>query len=94
MAIFDIILSDLICPRCNICGEFEIEAFFPSGNCFTYQVGDSIINITRNKMPPKGIYEGYAECPTCEKDFHLLVYVENCKIDSIEINQNKKGYIE
>jgi len=94
MATYDTIISDLVCPKCDFYGEFEIEAFFPSANCFIYKIGDSIINITHNKMPEKGIYEGYAECPSCEKDFHLLVHVENCKVDSIEIDNNKKGYIE
>jgi len=87
-------MSELICPRCGFCGEFEIEAFFPSGNCFTYKIGDPIINETRNKMPDHGVYEGYAECSSCEKDFHLLVSVEDNKVGSIEIDKNKKGYIE
>lgn len=94
MATFDTIMTKLNCPRCGHYGEFKIQAYLPSANCFTYKIGDPIINIKRKKVPECGIYEGYAECPSCEKDFHLLVSVEDKKVSSIEIDKSKKGYIE
>ena len=91
---FDIIISELTCPKCGFSGEFESESFFPSGNCFTYRIGDPIINVTRNKMPNNGVFEGYTECPSCKRTFFLLVSVEDNKVGSIEIDKSKKGYIE
>jgi hypothetical protein len=42
VAPYDIVISELICPKGSFHGEFAIEAFFPSGNCFTYKIGDPI----------------------------------------------------
>jgi rubredoxin len=93
MSIFDTINSTLTCPRCSFHGDFTVEAFLPCSNQISYKLNDAITNVTRNKMPDSGIYEGYAECPSCKKDFFLLIHIENKVIASVKIDENKKSYI-
>ncbi len=93
MALYDILIINITCPHCKINQEFESEVFFPSSNLFTYKLGEFIINNTKNKLEKNFVSEGYCVCTACSKDFFITVFVENEVIKRMEINMNKKGYI-
>jgi hypothetical protein len=93
MASYDFLTAYCTCPRCRTSGTFEIEAFFPSGGLFEYNLGDELINLTKIKLKENFIAEGYTICPYCDKDFFVNIQVRNKTIYAINIS-DKKGYID
>jgi hypothetical protein len=92
MASYDFLNAFCTCPRCKTAGEFEIEAFFPSGCLFEYKLGDKLINTKKIKLKENFIAEGYTVCPYCGKDFFVNIQVKNKNIYAVNIS-DKKGYI-
>ena len=79
-----------------------MEAEFKFGflNLGKYVLGDTLKWLGGRKAYPKGrpadgnfIGEGYVECPNCHRDFWLIIKVANDKLESVQVDKTKKGYI-
>jgi len=101
MSVHNILIDRLRCPRCGEERMMELETFFGFGNLFQYRVGDNVKWVPGNVTPKNGgrpgdgnmVGEGYAECPTCGKDFWVNVIIRSDTIERIEPNANKNAYI-
>lgn len=96
------VYASLTCPRCGVKSQTEVEAcvdgYGPQNN---YRVGDLVswnpsITTDYGGRPPLGsaIVEGYAVCPTCEKDYFVRVVLESDHIVAADPDASKLGYIE
>lgn len=100
MGAFNILKADLTCRHCKFHGEMEIEFKFGFLNLIEYRLGDELVWIGNRKSYPKkrpqdGHYigEGYVECPNCHKDFWVIINVVSDKIESVEVDYTREGYI-
>ncbi|WP_380180343.1 hypothetical protein [Kalamiella sp. sgz302252] len=91
MSTYDLLIAPCVCPTCNTHANFEIEAFFPSGNLERYKLGDKLSNLKKVKLAENFISEGYSECPYCGKDFFVTIEIRDRIIKRITVS-DKKGY--
>jgi DNA-directed RNA polymerase subunit RPC12/RpoP len=88
------------CSRCGCFVEAEIECYFGFSNLNSYKIGDKYDwrprkSVKNGGRPEDGNIEGegYAECPSCGKDFFVKVIVRDDIIQSIQPDLSKKSYM-
>lgn len=100
MGLYNTLRTELVCPRCGNRGEMEINMYFGFRNLFTLHLGDTYpwkprVLPRNGGRPPGGNIdgEGYAECPTCGKDFWLHVIVRSDRILRIDFDNERPPFI-
>jgi hypothetical protein len=100
MSSYNILIAELVCPRCVRVGVQEIEFKFGILNFHEYGIGDSISWSGQDERyprdrPPQGNYvgEGYVECQFCGKDFWVDIVVSDDMIVRAMIVSERKGYV-
>ncbi len=95
------VYARLKCPRCHSDSEVEIEVELGHGGLLKeYRVGDEVEwdpwhDEERGGRPKDGttLKEGYVECEVCHKDFFVKVFVKNDRIEKVEVDETRAGYI-
>ena len=99
MSMYNILYVSVDCPRCG--AHVTVESEFRIGylDLFEYQIGD-VVKWFENgsdsaRRPPGGNIDGeaYAQCPKCDKDFWLTVFVRNDRFEGAEVDATRKGYV-
>jgi hypothetical protein len=100
MGLFNTIHTTIECPRCSQSAEVEVEVKFGWTNQIDYAVHDEVRWSSSLEFPPidrpadgSGQFLGYCECSLCHKDFWVQVQVERDRIERIEVDLSKQGYI-
>jgi len=100
MSAYNLLNCQLKCPKCGVTSIFELETKFGSKSYIEYEIGDKVQwckrdSINKGGRPEGGniIEEGYAECESCGKDFFVNVEIKKGFIESVSINDKKKGFI-
>jgi hypothetical protein len=86
----------LPCPRCREDQEFEIELPFGCISERHYKIGDKI-EWQANRLPEKGGRPGdgnlrkevWSRCPTCGRDFWVIVSVREDTIEKVEVDSSR-----
>jgi hypothetical protein len=89
------------CPRCVVLSEAIVDCHFGDtshmvdltiGDTYPWRPGKAVQNGGR---PDQGNIdgEGYAECPSCRKDFFVKVIVRHDRIGGVETDASRSGYI-
>ncbi|MCA9067406.1 MAG: hypothetical protein KDA84_00685 [Planctomycetaceae bacterium] len=95
MGLYNIVMGQMICPRCHQLCQVEVETRLGDvSQVQTLHVGDCY-PWPQNRRPPRGNAngEGYCECPICGKDFFVWVQVASDEIVSLQVDPNRAGYI-
>jgi hypothetical protein len=95
---------EVCCPRCGATGSADVEFYLGEQRLNDYRVGDRIE--WRNGTEPaerRGQWtrpeggsiagEGYAECPTCGRDFFLTIDVTDDLITGVRVDSARPGFI-
>jgi DNA-directed RNA polymerase subunit RPC12/RpoP len=100
MGIYNILHTDICCPRCGEESMMEIDLYFGYRNLIEYRIGDKVEWFPRKAVhnggrPETGNLdgEGYVECPRCKRDFFVLVHVRGDVIESVEADRARKAYV-
>jgi hypothetical protein len=81
------------CPRCKEEQEFEFQLPFGCIGERCYQIGDRI-KWQASRLPEKGgrpengnlSKEIWGRCPTCRRDFWLIVSVKDDRIEKVDVD--------
>lgn len=80
-----------------------MEAQTTSGvlNLLEYKIGDPMswtrkVSLKKGGRPQDGNMdgEGYVECPSCTRDYFLVVEIRNDRIAAVRVDDSKPGYME
>lgn|GEM_PF-820255 len=89
MSTYNLLTTELTCPRCNSTTMMEVNCYFGcTGLMKSYRVGD--IYDWPLLTDIKGT--GYTECPTCRRDFFAVVYVVSDRIEKVEPDLTRAPY--
>jgi len=69
----------------------DIDLYFGLRDFTDYRLGDLYPLKDENIVTCGG--EGYAECPECHKDFFVVCHVTQGRIEQVEVDLSKNGYI-
>ena len=102
MGIYNILKAKVECPNCRDKREQDIDLYFGYRNeMLEFKIGDEYVwrkgKEVQNGGRPKDRNidgEGYVECENCHKDFWVKVLVRNNRIQDVEIDLEKKGFVE
>lgn len=102
MGTYDRLHHTMTCPRCHQVAVMEIEARWPCGDQRDLHIGDRVTGWAPRCIPKNGgrpadgtaNWDGYAECPNCQKDFFAWVHVVNDVITSVSVDTTREGYIK
>ena len=86
----------MLCPRCNEKQNLEIQLPFGCIRERHYQIGDKI-QWQPGRLPEKGgrphngnlVEEIWSWCPTCRRDFWLIVTVREDTIEKVEVDSSR-----
>lgn len=100
MAVHNVLLVQLPCPRCRKLSNIDIN-MYAGGHLrqYRYALGDTVNWDTRpdnaGARPQNGDVdvEGYAVCRTCEKDFWCAVHIRSGRFESVTIDNERQGYV-
>ena len=92
---------ELACPRCGAVGLMDVEFRFGWRNLIQVNLGDPYPFIDKRRAVHNGGYppdgnmdgQGYAVCPTCDKDFFVKALIRDGVLTAIEIDTETKPYI-
>ena len=96
MGTYNILQAGITCPHCQASVNLEIEMRFGDTRMFEkFMVGD-LYKWVPGGRPLNGDYdgEGYAECPDCRRDFFVRVSIHQDKIESVQPDPERAGYIQ
>jgi DNA-directed RNA polymerase subunit RPC12/RpoP len=101
MSIANRVYATLKCPRCSSEQEFEIEVELGHGGLLKeYRIGDEVEwdpwhDEEHGGRPKDGtiVKDGYVECEVCRKDFFVKVFVRHDRIEKVEVDESRTGYI-
>ena len=100
MAAFNILATELRCPRCGLVAEMEAEFRFGFRTQDRYRLGDTLrwneASISpADRRPTGGNYvgEGYVECPRCRLDFWITIGVTHDVIRTADVDLTREGFI-
>jgi uncharacterized metal-binding protein YceD (DUF177 family) len=101
MGSYNLLHASLICPRCGVEVETDIQCHFGyTANMADLRIGDRYPWRERKQpqnggRPEHGTVdgEGYMECDRCHKDAFLRVLVRDDCIVGVEPDPEKPGYI-
>jgi hypothetical protein len=98
---YEVIMSSklsvkMICPRCKETQNFEIKLPFGCIGERHYQIGDKV-QWQQGRLPQKGgrpdngnlVEEVWSWCPTCRRDFWLIVFVREDTIEKVDVNSSR-----
>ena len=102
MGTYNEIYLEMECPRCNQVGKQCIQLHFGDTRYLTeLNIGDEYPWIERKSVqnggrPENGDFEGegYVECKNCKKDFFVKAIVRSDILKEIQVDKEKKPYIE
>lgn len=101
MGTFNTLWTTFQCPYCGQESEFGFEVKFGFRNQLDLDIGDLYPWIPRKAFqnggrPENGTVDadGYGYCEFCDHDFFVVVKIRNDKIQGIELNKEKPGYIQ
>lgn len=100
MGIYNLLTCETQCPHCASVGDVEVQTYFGLLNLLDYEIGDEVA-WTRKVSTKKGGRskdgdldgEGYAECPSCGRDYFLVVEVRHDRITAARVDPAKPGYM-
>ncbi|WP_052572841.1 hypothetical protein [Haloferula sp. BvORR071] len=101
MGTYNIIHTELSCPRCGECGQVEVNCYFGDRSEMSrLRIGDSYPWVPERQpqnggRPEQGSTdgEGYMECERCGKDSFLRVLVREDLITGVVVDPTKPGMI-
>lgn len=90
------VYAELCCPRCGCTQVAEIEAAIDGrGFARDYRIGEEI-DWLPGQTPPSGSIttDGYVVCERCGLDYFVMVFVVNGRLQEIEVDTARKGYMQ
>jgi hypothetical protein len=102
---YEVIMSSKLsvqmpCPRCREAQEIEIQLPFGCIGERHYKIGDKV-EWSANRLPDKGgrsdngnfRKEVWSRCPTCLRDFWVIVSVREDRIEKVEVDSSRSVMI-
>lgn len=95
MGAFNILIVDEKCNKCK--NDVQIEIQFKFGDVWQnkYKLGD-VLRWGGNDHGIKGaqrvVLDGVAECDSCKEEIDYLIYLDNDKFKSVEVNRGKYDF--
>ncbi len=101
MGTYNRTLVVMTCPRCKVTNELTVDLYFgntsnmvmvPLGSAYPFVIGCA----SQNGGPLATEYPlgaGYAECPSCQRDFHCLAEVQDGLLVSVVPDMATPPYV-
>src|SRR5689334_10029566 len=101
MGVHNQTIVELTCPRCGAIGPVDVELHFGFGNLIKLKIGDQYPFLNASKSVHNGGYPsggnmdgtGYAECPTCGKDYWVKAHIRAGILTAVEVDNDTKPYM-
>jgi Zn finger protein HypA/HybF involved in hydrogenase expression len=100
MGMYNLLKCDLKCPRCGHEGEVKVETKVGFLDLSEHRLGDAVTwapghSVPRGARPEAGNLdgEGYAECPSCHRDYFVIVEVRDDRISAVRVDPSRPGHI-
>lgn len=100
MGIYNLLTCETECAHCICVNQVEVQTWFGFLNLLEYEIGDSVVwtkkvSIKKGRRPKDGNLdgEGYAECPSCKRDYFLVVEIRDDRIVAARVDLSKPGYV-
>ena len=101
MGIYNVLTCETECPHCGYIGEVEAETKNGFLNLLEHRIGDSMtwtrkVSLKKGGRPRDGNMdgEGYAVCPSCDRDYFLVVEIRDDRITAVRVDHSKPGFME
>ena len=100
MGAYNRLLAEMECPRCGSVDICEVEFRLGRLDFREYHLGEVLTWAGGHRHKPlrrpdggttRG--EGYAECPSCERDFWVTVEVRDDVLTTVIADPDRPGYI-
>jgi hypothetical protein len=100
MGLFNTVHVEMHCPRCQQTSVMPVEVKFGWLNQLDYHLQDEVQwshkdVATAENRPPAGTgeFEGYCECPKCQKDFWVRIQVTHDRIQKVNLDLTRPGFV-
>lgn len=101
MGMYNCLTCEMKCPHCGHVGEIVAETKNGFLDLSEHRIGDLLVwaagrSVKKGARPDGGNLEGegYAECPSCDRDYFLVVEIRRDRIVSARVDHSKPGYME
>jgi hypothetical protein len=100
MGTYNILNTEMRCPRCGKESVMKIELYFGYRNLIEYKIGDKVEWLPRKAVHNGGRPEdgnldgdGYAEFPRCKRDSFVVVHIRGDVIKRVEADLEREPYM-